>query len=294
MSKDPDKETTGDWLGMYVPSISSQQYSLDEMYLKLDKYDDPRLEEKVEEAKQKTDEAAEIKYVWDRTKDDQTSARRGAVETDNKIDRVISTIHNIAKTTAESPAECEEKDVAETLVEEVFPNGVFPITSKDFEAQRMHVQELLEELNGGYREAVEKLGLGSQVEALESLYETFDEQLSIADHEEVTYDEVQAARAEAREAFYRVVAVVLGNYCDDQEALDDLMEPILHQQRKIARHVQRRGEIPPVDPESGEPTEPTGQQDGESPADGGTPVDESETEESETDDSDGDTEQPEG
>jgi hypothetical protein len=293
---DPDKQTTGDWFGTYQPKTSSMQYSLDEMSTRVVAYDNPRLEQKLDEAIALTNEAAEKEYAYERDRDDRRSARRGAVETDNKIDRTISTIHNVAKATADSPAECDQKACAEKLLDEVFPNGVYPITSKDFEEQRMHVRELLDELNGEYRKDIETLGLEAQVETLESLYETFDEQLGLADHEEVTYDEVQAARSEAREAFHQVVAVVLGNYCDDQEALDDLMEPVLHQQRKIARHVKRRGEIPPVDPESGEPTEPTGPQDGESPRDGGTPVDENESEESETDDSDGDgnNDQPEG
>lgn len=293
---DLDKQKTGDWFGMYQPKTSSIQYSLDEMSTRIVAYDNPRLEAMLDDAIELTSEAAEAEYVYQRDRDDSRSARRGAVETDNKLDRTISTIHRIAKAIADSPAECDEKNCAETLLGEVFPNGVYPITSKKFEEQRMHVRELLDELNGEYREPIETLGLEPQVETLASLYETFDEQLSLADREEVTYDEVQAARAEAREAFYRVVAVVLGDYCDDQEALDDLMEPVLHQQRKIAEYVQRRGEIPPVDPESGEPTEPTGQQDGGSPADGGTPVDENETDETETDDSDGDgdSEQPEG
>ncbi len=266
MSKEPEKQTIGDWLEAYQQKTGSRQYVLDRMSERSDDYEDPRLEEMLAVAIRRTKKCAEFEYAWTRTKDSQTSARRGAAETDNAIDRTISTIHQVAKAMADTPGECDEKSCSKKLLAEVFPNGVFPITSKSFEEQRMHVAELIDELNSEYRDEIETLGLESQVETLESLYETFDEQLDLADHEEVTFDEVQAARVEAREAYHRVLAVVLGNYCDDPEALNDLMEPVIHQQKKIARYVRRRGEIPEVDPESGEPSdpsEPTEPQDGE-------------------------------
>ncbi len=244
-------------LTMYQQKVSSMQYSAQEVKRKLSDYDDQRLEEMVHKAVEQINRAAEFEFSWSTSKNARSDAREGSVETDNKIDRTISSIYQVARAIAETPSDSPKKEYAERLADEVFPNGVYPITSVEFQEQRMHVDELLGKLTGEYAECIDELGLSDELATLQELQETFREQLSRVDHEEVTFDEVQAARVEAREAYHRMVAVIMGNYCDDPECFRDLMEPIDQQQDKIRRYVTRRGEIPEVDPESGEPTEPT-------------------------------------
>lgn len=255
-------------LAMYQPKVSSMQYSTSEVKRKLSDYDDQRLEEIVQEAVEDIDHAAELEFAWNTSKSARSDARAGSVETDNKIDRTISSIHRVAKAIADAPGESTKKEYAQRLVDEVFPEGVYPITSVEFQEQRMHVDELLEKLTGEYADCIDALGLNDELATLQDLQETFREQLSMVDHEAVTFDQVQAARVEARESFYRMVAVIMGNYCDQPEAFRDLMEPIDQQQEKIERYVTRRGEIPEMDPESGEPSEPTPDESPEDSSDG--------------------------
>lgn len=98
------------------------------------------------------------------------------------------------------------------------------------------------------------------------------------------YDEVEKAKVEAQDAFHMVVGHLLCTYGDDRETFQRVMEPINDQSRRTRRQVQRRGTVPPVDPETGEPVEP-GEQ-GENPTggqnDGGQPTDGSGTNDGES------------
>jgi hypothetical protein len=89
----------------------------------------------------------------------------------------------------------------------------------------------------------------------------------------VSYDEVEAAHTEAQNPFHGLVAQVMADYYEEMETFNRIMEPVWEQTERTRRGYQRRGEAPPVDPESGEPLEPTGEgdnPDGEGQPDGGT------------------------
>lgn len=242
--------------GIYQQDMGSCQYSLDEIKIRLPNYDNPRLADKVDEGLVLIEEAAAKEYAYQTTKDLAQNARRGAAAIDNKIDSLLSSIHDIAESNAELPGDPPAKQTARELLDAVFPTGVYPITSQAFEEQQMLVDQAVDQLMGDLSEHVDELGLGTHVEKLAELNDEFARQLSIADHDPVTFDEVQAARQKAREAYHKVVLIIYADYCDDPEARRDLLEPVAHQQNRIARELQRRGEANPTDPESGEPTSP--------------------------------------
>jgi hypothetical protein len=244
----------GDRLDYYQFKVSGARYCLKEIDAMLDEIDNPRLQEKVDEAMELNDRAAQREYDWDNRKKRRRRARKGSNETDDKIDRTLSGIYDVVETNAELAVDSESKRLAEELRDELFPKGVFPITSATFERQHMHVEQLLERLTGRFTEHVDVLGLESVVDRLADLNETFDKQLQIVDEDQITFDEVQAARVEAREAFHKVIHVIFGDYVDAPETREKLLGPVERMDERIGRYVKRRGQIPEVDPDSGEPT----------------------------------------
>jgi hypothetical protein len=244
----------GDRLDYYQMKVSAIRYCLKQIDAMLDDVENPRLQEKVDEAMELNDRAAELEYDWDNRKKRRRRARQGSRETDDKIDRTLSAIYQVVQNNIELAAEGRSTELARELKDDLFRNGVYPITSATFERQHMHVEQILERLDDKFAEHVDVLGLENFVDRLAELNETFGEQLKIVDEDAISFDEVQAARVEGREAFHKVIHVIFGDYVDDPETRRKLLGPVERIDERIGRYVSRRGQIPEVDPDSGEPT----------------------------------------
>ncbi len=258
----------GEMLGLYEFDTQSILYASRQVKSRLEPYGNARLEDLVDEALQLTDVAADRELDWDSRKDATPQNRAEATRTDNRIDKTLSAIHQVIVTRAQLGPESEQGRMAREMRSELFPSGVYPLTSPRFQRQHMHVEKLLERLEGPFSEHVDVLGLGQFVEQLAELNETFGDQIETGGDDEVTFDQVREARVEARDAFHRVVFAIFGDYCKEPETREDLFAPIRAQNERIGRYIDRRGETPTVDPDSGEPTDPTRNGDGESPEDG--------------------------
>ncbi len=246
------------------------EYILNETVPTLEELQFQRGLELAKKAREAQKRALGKQYSWDQRKSGDPLARDGAKELDDRIDQTLSSLLQGLQTFATFPEGNDKRRIAEELISEYFPRGVFPITSKTYINQRAHVGKLVGQLRDHHRSELEKLALAELVDELADLNEQFGERLN-PQNDDVSYDEVRAARSEAEEAFYEFFAAVVGEYGDDLETLNEVIRPYLEVNTRIRRHLKRGGTKPQVDPESGEPIEPTdGESSGESRNDGGS------------------------
>lgn len=197
-----------------------------------------------------------VEYDWRQYKASGPATRDEAVRLDAKVDRTASQIATIAQTFAETEVDSPMRQAGRVLVEEVFPSGVFPVTSLRHEEEHRAVAELVDRLRGDYRAQVDTLGLSQLVDTLADLNDRFGSALGET-AVPVTWDQVLEARASAREAYAKLLIAGLARTLDDPDARADFFSSVRDQQARIARYIARRGTTPAIDPTTGEPVEPT-------------------------------------
>ncbi len=271
-----ETESRGDWLSSYSSyDLSALAYM--NMHLKedLEERGNQEAVQIAEEAIRLQERATTKEYDYDNQKDLDPLVSEGAQELDDRIDKTLSQMLQAAEAFADLEAETRRQQLAEELIDELMPTGVYPITSKKFGQQHLAVKEMVERLRGDFSEHVQVLSLDEIVDQLAELNEEFGEKVN-RPGDMVTYDEVQAARAEAQDAFDRLLIKILHDYGDDLETLREILEPVHDQERKMKRSLRRTGQAQEVDPETGEPVGPNEENSSETspddgPADGGSP-----------------------
>lgn len=274
-------------IDLYKFSLGAIAYCVVRMKTVLTDLGDDKAVQLAEEAKAKQERAQQMQYDWEKQKREDSTLGERARRLDDKIDKTISGMFRSAKGLAEMDVDNEASRLASELVDDLFPSGVFHITSKSFDDQYSTVNALLDRLKGEYAEHVDTLNLRAPVEKLGELNEEFGGELDPLG-DEIEYDEVEAARADAEEAFHRLIARVMCEHSSDMETFNRIMQPVAEQAERARRHYKRRGTIPEIDEESGEPVEDT-EQNNDSPDDlegegqnsGGSPRDETSDGESE-------------
>jgi hypothetical protein len=91
---------------------------------------------------------------WAKGRAETSGARGGgkAIELDNRLDRLVSAIHNNAQAFARSlEGDAPEAKQANELLSNLFPRGVADITNKAFEDESAAVQLMLKDLRGALR-----------------------------------------------------------------------------------------------------------------------------------------------
>jgi hypothetical protein len=250
------------------------KYILDEMIEAINRLDFQRGLELAKEARAAQQNALAKQIAWDQAKTSDKLAREGANELDDQIDQTLSKLLQGLRTFAGFPEGNDKRRIAQEMIDEYFPQGVFPITSKKFINQHAHVEKLVGELQDEHTQDLERLAMVELVDELAELNEEFGERLN--PQNDVSYDEVRAARAEAESTFFRFFAAVVGEYGDDMETLNEVLRPYVEVNNRIRRHMSRGGTQGKVDPDSGEPVESNGGESsggGEAPNDGGSPTD---------------------
>ncbi len=217
-----------------------------------------RLVQLAREALEINQNTGQLEMTWDNQKKTRSEASSGAVATDNDIDKTLSSLKDVLDAKATMATESRERRLAREMREALFAAGVHTITSMRFGEQHARVADILDRIDREFTEHAEALGLEALLESLTELNEKFGRQIELAEVDEVSYDEVQASRAEGREAFHNVLFAVCGDYADDPETRRKLMAPVKIQNERIGRYIGRQTEAPDVDPDSGEPTDPTG------------------------------------
>jgi hypothetical protein len=245
-------------MDLYKFSLGAIAYCVVRMETVLTDLGDDKAVQLAEEAKTKQERAQQLQYDWEKQKQGDSFRDEDARRLDDEIDKTLSSIAQTAEGLATVDVDSEPSRLAEEMLDGLFPSGVYHITSKSFDDQHTTVNALLERLDDDYREHVQKLNLEPSVQRLEELNDEFGEKLDPSTRE-VEYDEVEAAKQEAEEAFHRLIARVMSEHSRDMEAFNRIMAPVAEQTELARRHYQRRGTLPPVDPESGEPIEDGGE-----------------------------------
>jgi hypothetical protein len=287
-------ERIGELLALYQLALGAIAYCISGIRELLAELGNQKAVEIADKAMRKCDRARQLAYDWQQQKEEDPLSRPEAKEIDDKIDSTLSRLMQVAEAFADSNRENREARLADEMLEELFPSGVYPITSQPFDEQRYQVDGLLERLDGEFSEHVQALGLGPIVEELGELNEEFAEELDVTE-DILEYKEVEAARTEAEDAFHRLIVKVLHDYGHDMETLNRILAPLHEQTERARRSLKRTGRIPEVDDETGEPiNQPQeGQPDGGSP-DGGSPENSSGDGSPDDSTSDGDGENDDG
>ncbi len=259
-------ESVSDLTSLYQFPLGAVMYCVVRIRTALEALGDAKAVQLADEVEQKVDRARTLQYDWEKQKRIDPMRREGAKRLDNQIDQTLSSIARVAEEFASVDVATETSRLADELGSDLFPTGVFHITSKSFAEQHLTVDELLGRLNNEYGGHVDELNLRGMVDRLEELNEEFGEVIEPAS-DEVDYDEVEAAKVEAEEAFHLLIARVMADYGTDMETFNRIMKPVREQTEWARRQYRRRGRVPEVDPETGEPIErqePTGEEDGPS------------------------------
>jgi hypothetical protein len=246
-------ERLAEFIDTYQFSLGSIAYCIGEMRTELEDLGNEEALARADAAKEACDRARQLQYDWDQQKKQESLQRQGATKIDNKLDEALSNLVQMVEPFAEMEVEGPKHRRAEELLDELFPEGVYPVTSKRFEDQHVAVNEILDRLDDSFSEHVETLGLEEIVEHVRELNDRFGETLS-TENTGVSYSEVESSYVEAEDAFHALLVRVLADYADDMATLNRVIEPVLEQEKRTARHMQRRGKTPEVDPETGEPT----------------------------------------
>jgi hypothetical protein len=264
-------ERLADMFDFYRFGLGALAYCVTQMRDTLDRLGFQKGVEYAERAKQRIDEALDKKYAWKQEKTrEPTERQEGVQKIDDELDQTLSQLLNGLQVFAGMSEGTEKRRLAEEVIEDLFPEGVYPITSEKFRNQHQLVDKVTNRLRNRYMNHLETMSLTELVDDIEELNEEFGSRLA-PDRNGVEYDEVQAAHKEAEDAFHRLVAVVVGEYAEDMETLNEVMTPVIEQTARTRRYMKRRGSVPPADPESGESVDP----DDQAPTDGGSPDDES-------------------
>jgi hypothetical protein len=244
-----------DWFNLYKISLGAIAYCLAKMMGILEDLGNQEAVEVAKKAKAKQERASDMKLQWEQQRDEDPLRSEDATKIDNKIDSTLSNILQIAEGFAEAEMETERKRVADEFVDDLFASGVYPITSKPFHDQHEAVNRLLDQIEDSYTEHVEKLNIGGLCTQLRELNEEFGQRLGSTQAERIDYDEVEAATVEAEDAFYNLIVKVMHDYADDLETFNRVVYPLREQLEWTRRHMKRRGTVPEIDPDSGEPVD---------------------------------------
>ena len=198
-----------------------------------------------------------VNYDWRQHKMSGPTTRTDSVGLDVEIDHALSHLAATARGFAESSFDSAARTAGRKLTAEVFPRGVFPITSLKYEEEHHAVAELVDRLHNDYPGEVAALALTEVVDGLAQLNDRFGRALGEIDVP-ITFDQVEEARVSAREAFAKVFILALSKTLDDPDKRHELLAAYYDQQARIAHYYDRRGNTPAMDPATGEPIEEPG------------------------------------
>lgn len=174
------------------------------------------------------------------------------------IARLITGIRDAAYLYALGADEAAEAEV-ERFVEEVFPAGVFAVTTMQSADKAAEVSRIVDLLQGPLAPQVAHFGLTYLVERLATTNDAYRDALYV--DEPVDFATVREAREQGQDMTRQIVAQVMGMYpLDTPEHLaarDRLLGSIMQQDAAVREYRRSRRSVPDVDPDSGDVDEPT-------------------------------------
>lgn len=245
-------ERIGEHFDYYKFPVGARVYALRQMKSNPLVKQEADVESEIDAAIDVNEVASERNFDWRQLKKKESFARSGAREVDQMLDRAVSDTYRLVDAQASLQGGSQESELAAELEEDLFPQGVAPITSLPYVEQHEAVNRLLERLAIHYQDHVSRLNLRAHIDRVGELNDEYGELLDTTDAEGLTYDEVREARKKGEDAFYRALIAVYAAFMHDMDKLRDVLEPVEIQNERLRRHYQRRDTSPDVDPESGE------------------------------------------
>jgi hypothetical protein len=201
-------------------------------------------------------QTSEMERSWARSRHLST-ARGEAASIDGQIDGVYGAIHGTLKNHVHVLSGADPiAGAAQTILSQIFPEGVQPIITLPFEDQLVVNDNAVSRLNGGdLSAAASTAGIGAYAARLKTLNDAFRVELRKSQTKETSYDVIEAAQTEGNLFVRRIAAVVLGTYHQNTEAdaarRQALLSPILDQCERVRRSRKGRRAPQDIDPETG-------------------------------------------
>lgn len=181
-----------------------------------------------------------------------------AIHVDNLVDQTLTGVRDAAQVyIRNSPVGDPTRAAAERFLDQVFPGGVYPITSLPFIDQLAEVQRIQALITDELSAEVAQLGLGPMLALLSARTDEYRAVLTEGPSN-LGFEQVQVARDLGQDYLAVLVALIINHFPrpndpGDERARALLLGPILAQQRAIRQYLSARRNVPDIDPDAGEP-----------------------------------------
>jgi hypothetical protein len=239
-------------LGYYHSSIGSRIFVLTKTRPKAEKLGNKRLVGKIDLGLKAYRIAATMRLKYVMQRDTDRTARNGAVRVDADLDATLGDLFEFFELHANRRRESAQKTAAQAIVKHLFPSGVFPITSSQYDEQHSLITTLIKALKRDHAKELDILHARDLLDDLDAVNTKFGEALDILGRDTVSYADTQAQRTLADEEFKKVTLIIHADYCDDDATRADLLKAIEAQDARTGRYFKRRGVAPEIDPDTGE------------------------------------------
>jgi hypothetical protein len=184
-------------------------------------------------------------------------ANPAAQRIDVLVDRTLGAIRDGAMNETQGAAPDDPIHAkAAAFVNQIFPLGVFEVTSLAFIDELAAVDDIVVLLKGKLAGAVKEFSLGTLVKRLADLAVQYREALEAPPESLVAFGKVRAARAEMQGMLLETVAIIVGKHHErtpeGTAARLSLLEPILKQNEAIGQYLKARRSVQDVNPDTGE------------------------------------------
>ena len=145
---------------------------------------------------------------------------------------------------------------SEHIMKQAFPNGVKPIINLPFEEQYAHNFSIVKRFKTDLKDDVAEADIQRLADRLAALNSAFRAELDKSDRKEIDFSVLEAAREEGNLNLRKLVALVLTEYREDNqasaEAGEALLRPVLEQVARLRQIRKARRNPQDIDPDTGD------------------------------------------
>lgn len=230
-----------EWMKMYVHPTGIRLFAARETLKAAQNIGDNVVAGWAQEVIDADTHAQQLELEWLGKKDKNTKVRERAMDVDNQVDRALGALYNHFLSARDRLAPTNpRRKLAEVIIKDVFPKGVYPITVMPFEEEHSAVGGILTQLNQKYPAEIVTLGATIFVENLAEVHTEYGEVLSILNAEPLAFDTVKAARLVGQHLYAGLVVRIIARYFDDEDTRYQLLKTIEDQEERIAERNRRR------------------------------------------------------
>lgn len=186
----------------------------------------------------------QLELEWSGQKGQNPNAREDARETDKQLDAALSALYSSLKLSFERlPKDHPHQLKAATILQDVFPMGIQPVTTMVFEQEHSAIDAIIHRLQNKHTLDITALGATVFLEQLVECHTKYGIALSILNQKKLSYDHVKATRAASNRLYIRLILRILARYSEDDHATNTarhkLLKTIEDQEARIAMRNRR-------------------------------------------------------